>query len=119
LYRPVPHAGLSGAAPGSTDEPTEAATLSYFQTYQKVPRNQGSTEKRWSGKDSGRVHAEGCHSGSVLVQGGLFLGMNFEHFVKPGQLEGHEKIWMDAAELELPLGSIDSSLQAYEFTQHR
>src|SRR5208282_2621205 len=117
LYRPVPHAGLSGGVPESTEEPTEARTLRYHHTYQKVPRNQGSTEKRCSGKaDAGRARADG--SCSVLIESGLLLGMDLENLVEPCQLERHEQIWMDAAKLEFPLGGIDPSLQAHQFTQH-
>ena len=51
-----PARGPHSAVPESMEKPTEAKTLRNHHTYQKVPRNQGSTEKRCSGKeDAGRA----------------------------------------------------------------
>src|SRR5208282_3199586 len=73
-------------------------------------------EKMFGQSRRGGARADG--SCSVLIESGLLLGMDLENLVEPCQLERHEQIWMDAAKLEFPLGGIDPSLQAHQFTQH-
>ena len=38
---------------------------------------------------------------SELVEGGLFVGVDLEDLVEPGDAEDFEEVGMDAAELEL------------------